>query len=192
MADIYPVAVTNGSNKTKYYRFRLRRFGLETRDGVTWKGRADKRRMKKIECFADRKHLKYYVDNEYGKRSSNYRKTFFANTSPAYGNTYFCAYCGRPVGKRKITVDHLFPVGKVSRDIRLQKRIKRLGIRDVNSAKNLVPACNRCNQEKGTKMGMWVLKGYIGRHQKLWFLRWLIRILVITAIVVVMLHFGGK
>lgn len=189
MTDTYPVAVTDGSNKTKYYHFRLKRFGLETRDGITWKGRTNKRKMKKIERFADKKHLKYYIDNEYGKRSSNYRKTFFANINPAFGNTYFCAYCGKPVGKEKITVDHLFPVGKVSRDIRLQKRIRWFGIKDVNSAKNLVPACSRCNQAKSTKMGIWLIKGYIGKHQKLWFFRWTVRFLVIAALIYLVFSF---
>ena len=62
-----------------------------------------------------------------------------------------------------MTVDHLYPVAKVSRDPALQKKLKRQGIDDLNSEKNLVAACYRCNQAKAAQMGPWIRKGKIGR-----------------------------
>lgn len=176
----YPIAVANGRNHIRHFRFRLHSFGLYyNHEDNAYKGNVSRRKMRKIEQYCNRKHLKFYIDNEYGKRSTNYRQTFFSGNSPAFGNHYFCAYCGSPVRADKITIDHLFPVGKVSKDLHLQKKMKLLGIPSVNSSRNLVPACGRCNRKKSTKMGIWIIRGFIGKFQFLWYLRWTVRILVV-------------
>ena len=125
------------------------------------------------------KHLRFYTDNEYGRRSRDYRARFFRENPPLPGGFYFCAYCGIPHGRRRITVDHLYPVAKVSKDPALQKKLRRRGISDLNGPANLVPACHRCNAKKAAQMGVWIRKGRIGRHQWFWLFRWLVRCTVV-------------
>lgn len=179
MGQTYPIAVENSKNKTFYFDFRLRMYGL-TRDGSRYTGHVSRRKMGKIERYCRRKHLKYYIDNEYGKRSSNYRQIFFQNSIPAFGSYYFCAYCGFPVRKDKVTVDHLYPIAKAQKSLGIQHWMKLMGIPDVNSPKNLVPACRRCNQHKAAKMGIWIFAGYIGKIRLLWYVRWTIRFIVLA------------
>ncbi len=164
---MYPVIVENGRRSTWRYSFKLHNLGL-VRDHDhpgTFKGKVEtKRELSRISRFCNRKQLKFYIDNSYGRRSSNYRSDFFYFNKPIFFGRYFCAYCGKPQSASKITVDHLYPIGKVRKDLRLQKRLSILGIDDINSEKNLVPACEKCNKKKGTKMGAWIINGMIGKH----------------------------
>ena len=77
----------------------------------------------------------------------------------------------------------------------MQKFLKKKHLSGINDPKNLVPACRRCNQEKGKKMDGWIRKGRIGRHQWVWLLRHLLRIMgiaLLTAVTVYLtLHFMG-
>ena len=36
---------------------------------------------------------------------------------------------------------------------------------------NLVSSCMRCNRRKSDKIGTWVLRGSIGRHKSVWYIR---------------------
>lgn len=128
-------------------------------------------------------HVPCYIDNSYGRRSTTYRREFFERIKPAFGDYYFCSYCGKPVRKNRITVDHLYPVHEARKNIRLQKMLKRRGIHSINDPKNLVPACQKCNQAKSSNMGAWIRKGKIGRIQWLWFVRHAIRIIVVMVII---------
>ena len=173
----YPVAVCDGKYPAYKSAFRLSRMGLR-RDGNEYKGEFTKFEMRKIERFCRRRHLTFRIDNSYGKRSSNYRDVFFENYPSYFGGKYFCAYCGFLKPASKITVDHLYPVGAVRRNVSLQKRLGRMGITVINHPKNLVAACERCNKSKGKKMGIWIVKGRIGRYPALWVCRWMIRIIL--------------
>lgn len=111
--------------------------------------------------------------------STDYRKRFFERYRPAFGDYYFCSYCGRPVKKDRVTVDHLYPVDRVKTSRSLRRRLEKCGYDSVNDPKNLVPACRSCNSRKGTKTGLWIIAGSLGRIQPLWFVRWPARIAVI-------------
>lgn len=102
-------------------------------------------------------------------RSTSYRKDFFS-TYPACNGKYRCVYCGRWISAKKITVDHLIPV-HAARKPGIQKKLKRMGCNGVNDVKNLVPACASCNSRKSAKMGIWLIKGRLGK--KSWFWPWL-------------------
>lgn len=177
-----PVAVDCSPHGILRYHFRLRRFGLDRDEGKKYRGTIPERKLERLKEYCWQKHLKFYIDNEYGTRSSNYRARFFDGHKPFLGRIYFCAYCGKPLSKKRVTVDHLYPVAKVSKDPELQKKLKRQGIGDLNSEKNLVAACYRCNQAKAAQMGPWIRKGKIGRHAWVWVLRWMFRIAVFVAI----------
>jgi 5-methylcytosine-specific restriction endonuclease McrA len=176
-----PVAV-DGSRLMLPYHFRLRRFGLRRVAKRQYRGRVRERRMERLRDYCREKHLKFYTDNAYGTRDGAYRARFFQNHPPLPGGFYFCAYCGRLVSKRKVTVDHLYPVAMVSRDPKLQKKLRRQGITDLNCAKNLVPACYDCNQKKAANMGDWIRKGKIGRHAWVWMLRHVLRLCLLALV----------
>lgn len=171
-----PVAVDCRSRFPFRYHFRLRRFGLRRSEDKRYRGTLSERKMERLREYCRQKHIKFYIDNEYGTRDAGYRARFFRNHAPVFGLFYFCAYCGRPLSKKRVTVDHLYPVAKVSRDPELQKKLKRQGIRELNSEKNLVAACYRCNQAKAAQMGAWIRKGKLGRHAWIWVVRWMLRI----------------
>jgi len=136
-------------------------------------------------CRSNR--LKFYIDNEYGVRSTTYRSEYFKVHSANRHGKYRCVYCGRFYPKEKITIDHLYPVDKVSKDIKLQKRLKKQGIESLNSTNNLVAACQSCNRRKSNKMGKWIWKGYLGQSEGLWKLRKGIRLLIFLALLYVVL-----
>ncbi|MCI7130597.1 MAG: HNH endonuclease [Lachnospiraceae bacterium] len=177
-----PVAVDCSPHGIFRYHFRLRRFGLDRDEGKKYRGTIPERKLELLKEYCWKNHLKFYIDNEYGTRSRDYRARFFNSHRPVFGRFYFCAYCGKLLSKKRVTVDHLYPVAKVSKDPELQKKLKRQGIEELNSEKNLVAACDRCNQKKGAHMGDWIRKGKIGRHAWVWVLRWMLRIAVFVAI----------
>ena len=86
------------------------------------------------------------------------------------------------VRKSRVAIDHIYPVGRVIKDLELQKQMKRHGIKGVNDKKNLTPACERCNRTKGMQIDGWVKKGIRGRHQYRIFFGKLIKITAITII----------
>lgn len=48
--------------------------------------------------------------------------------------------------------------------------LKEFGIEDINDKRNLVCACKSCNSSKGSKGGIWLVRGYLGRFFILWVL----------------------
>lgn len=102
-------------------------------------------------------------------RSADYRSTFFKNNSPKNGR-YRCVYCGRWLKPEKVTVDHIIPVD-AARQKRIQRKLDRIGYSGVNDVRNLAPACRRCNRRKSSKMGWWLIKARLGRHDSFWVIK---------------------
>ena len=131
----------------------------------------------------------YYIEavpTQY-TRSSNYRSLFFAKY-PSPTGKYRCAYCGKKKPKDKITIDHIFPVHCMEKYPAVRKRAALFGIHGSNDMKNLCTACMRCNQKKEAKMGIWILKGFLGKQPWYWPLR---RILTVILVFFV-LYLGRK
>lgn len=184
----YPVAVSDGKYKCSYFAIKLRKFGLENTDRE-FIGSVTYPKMRQIERFCQKKHLIFRINNRYGKRSSNYRELFFSTHRPVFGNRWFCAYCGKPITVEKLTVDHLYPVGQAKNSLFVQKRMQLLGINDVNDSKNLVPSCRRCNQRKGKKMGIWILRGFVGgKYQYFWYIRWFVRLIILLLLLILIIQ----
>lgn len=105
-------------------------------------------------------------DKRYG-RDTKYRQRFFdENKGP-----YHCAYCGRRLKRDQIEVDHLIPVSQAKSDVKVRTWLHLCGITNVNDNKNLVSSCQRCNRKKSDKMGLWIVKGFLGRHKIFWTIR---------------------
>lgn len=164
----YPFSLKN--------KIMLKTYGLQMNENGVYEGCLNKRDYKKLNAICLRKKLKLRLNNNFTIRSTDYRKKFFLENPPIFFNHYFCAYCGRIVGTKKITVDHLYPVNSTKKSLALQEKLKNKGYSNINDIKNLVPACKTCNSLKSDKLGIWIIRGKIGRIQSLWVPRHLIRI----------------
>lgn len=123
-----------------------------------------KKEIKKLR-FAKVQFLCYRIEYE---RASNYRKIFFNRTS----GPYRCRYCNQKLPKNKICVDHIIPVAQTQKSIFARLMLAMHGCRNVNDIRNLAPACRDCNSKKSDKMGLWVIRGWLGNHKSYWmFLR---------------------
>lgn len=128
----------------------------------------DTNTVKKIKSYCTSKGVRYNISNNNYERGSSYRRTFF-NTYEPINNHYFCAYCGKYIPKEEITVDHIIPVAYAKNNIAKQKILTKLGIKNINDAKNLTPSCRSCNSRKGTKTVGWVYRGKLGRNKYFWY-----------------------
>lgn len=133
----------------------------------------DKDKIKRIKKYCNKRNLNYNLINSNYERGSAYRRTFFSANKGIHEH-YFCAYCGRYIPKEKITVDHIIPIYSVKYSPTKQKILKLIGINNINCEKNLTPACFSCNRKKGTRGGIWSIRGMFGKNQYFWILRHII------------------
>lgn len=173
------IEVYNGINKTYYCRCDLNAFGLSFRKtekySGKWVGKADEDKANAIKEYCIKNKLRVNITDLAYTRAHNYREVYFENNKGIFGDGryYHCVYCGKILKKDKVTVDHFFPINKVknspysSINIRL---LKKFGIEDINDKRNLVCACKSCNSSKGSKGGIWLVRGYLGRFFILWVL----------------------
>ena len=91
------------------------------------------------------------------------KKVFFENTK----GPYECRYCHKRISRKYMQIDHIVPVLQAKKNPRARNILKRMHAESVNDLVNLAPCCSRCNRQKGSKMGIWVLKGRFG--DKGWF-----------------------
>lgn len=102
------------------------------------------------------------------QRGSNYRNTFFSKNKAF---RYRCAYCGKRLKQEDVEVDHLIPVSAAQNSLFIRILLNICGITNINEEKNLVSACRKCNRKKSDKIGLWVIRGAIGRYRIIWILR---------------------
>lgn len=112
---------------------------------------------------------------------------FFCKVSITYRKIPVCILWQKKP-KDKITIDHIFPVHCMEKYPAVRKRAALFGIHGSNDMKNLCTACMRCNQKKEAKMGIWILKGFLGKQPWYWPLR---RILTVILVFFV-LYLGRK
>ena len=178
----YPVSVA--CPRWDRRRKKLKKYGLRW-NGKSWTGDISGGMYAKLRSYCSAARLKYRIDNGFGERSQSYRETFYKTNPPHFlGRWWFCAYCGRLLSRKTLTVDHLWPVDAAQKDPAVQAKLRRMGCRDVNDHKNLVAACMQCNVKKGAHTGRWTWKGRIGRHPLVWKFVHLARFAVITAFAV--------
>lgn len=182
------IEISNGNNATIYKnRFLLRSKGFK----FVKRSYGKSFYAKKIESEDEKTKLKQFclqqgltfkcIDDKY-IRSSDYRKAYMESMKFKHKYT-ICAYCGLPLKVDKITVDHIIPVDKVQNSNYAKLVLKKLHIDNVNNKKNLVGACRRCNSKKGTKMGSWVIRGFVGKSKVVWGVRWFLRCAVLYVVV---------
>lgn len=169
------VRISNGKNNIYNYRYDLYSNGFEfnKRSGNNsfYEQMMSETSSKAWESFCRQNKLTCNVIPEQYTRSADYRKEYFKQAVPAVEAKYRCAYCGKKLVYRDVTVDHIIPVNKMSYNKSARIIASRLGIENVNDPKNLVSACRKCNSKKGTKMGAWLWKGFFGKSEALWKIR---------------------
>lgn len=112
-------------------------------------------------------------------RGESYRKDFLKYNKGLFGCLYFCAYCGRPITRKNMQVDHHIAINFVKHNPlfklyfgicnvisnffgRILHGSKWKQNKGVNVTYNLLPACPRCNNKKSDKGGLWIIRGMIG------------------------------
>lgn len=169
------IRISNGDNQIYNYRVTLARSGFTFNKRAYGKSFYELLTSNRIaadwEKFAKQAGLRIDIIPMNYARNTEYRNTYFKNNTPAVQARYRCAYCGRTLLYKDTTIDHIFPINKLSYEESVRKRAKDWGINGANEEPNLVPACKSCNSKKGTKMGSWIYKGFLGKSEKLWIFR---------------------
>lgn len=174
----YLITIKNNGNNTYKYRKHLRSLGFSY-NGRSWQIKTrNLNELKKIKHFCFFHKLKYeQIDAKY-TRNSSYRNEYFSHYQPHLFNRYFCTYCGRLLKRRDAVVDHIIPVKKATSSIICRKFIDFMQWSGVNDYHNLCSSCFSCNQRKGAKTGLWVIRGYIGKLRIFQILRWILRTII--------------
>lgn len=86
--------------------------------------------------------------------------------------------------KKTLTVDHLIPVKKAQTSKFARWLLHKEKIENVNDIRNLIPACETCNKRKSSKMGIWLIRGAVGKHQKFWIIFWPAVLITIIIIII--------
>lgn len=138
-------------------------------------------KLDNVKVYWKKKGLDILVLYPNNMRSSDYRKEFL-NKNKGIKGYYFCAYCGAIMNTKKLTVDHIFPVDRTAKSKFLKKILSIMKINNINDIRNLTPCCKSCNSRKGSKTGLWIIRGLIGRYRFTWPITWIIIILLFFVI----------
>lgn len=155
----------------------------EGKYGTYWTAKCENR--KKVEFSLSKLHLKGNWYKKEWERSSNYRDKFLKEHPKG---PYYCRYCNRRLKKEYMEIDHLFPISKAKKSPDVRFLMYLSGINNVNDIKNLVPSCHRCNKNKDSKMGIWLLKGVLGKYKWYWILRKIIIILFVGIVIFLLIR----
>jgi DNA-directed RNA polymerase subunit RPC12/RpoP len=179
---VFITIASNGRDSTYPYRMQLKQMGFSFNRTGKYSGVWNKKTDSEFEIqlskkFAKERNLACLVEYPEDRRSADYRRIFFHNNPGLFksGEYYQCAYCGLVFSKDRITVDHLFSVRGTQKSPFYKKLLQKIGITNINDPKNLVPACQHCNSKKGSKGGIWIIRGLVGKSFVVWAIRWMIR-----------------
>jgi hypothetical protein len=166
----YIVEIRDGRNKTYYYRSELYRLGFRfKKQNKIWLLKTDDNSLVEYySMFAKARKLNVSCYDEHHDRNNYYRSNFFIQYKPQIHGKYICAYCGKFLLPEEVTVDHIIPIKKAKRNKLARLLMKVMRMSDVNSCKNLAASCLSCNAQKGSKFGIWTIRGFLGKHVIFW------------------------
>lgn len=184
----YKIVITNGRKTT--YNFRDVLYDNDFRYSKT-----DSAWILTIYCNSEQK--KYYkkLSKKCGLsisfidtntiRSNDYRLNFFNYYDGIFHKKiYACAYCGHIHKKDNITIDHIVPVHKAQNSMLCRFYLRHVvGTSNVNDVHNLAPACSKCNSSKGSKTGLWIVRGSTGKFFSSYITRKIIEAIVLFILV---------
>lgn len=169
----------------KYFRWsHLADLGWdEVKRERTFTALISKERYQEALDFGKEHHIRIKIVNNFTERDATCRKTYFDTHKSANGKMWRCAYCGHLYKRYDVEVDHIYPVDRAQTDPELQNQLRKKGFTSINDPKNLVVACKDCNKKKSNKMGKWIIKGRLGRHESYWHIRHGLRNVAIIAVI---------
>lgn len=136
--------------------------------------KVNKTDKKKIIRKLNWRKIKYKCYEDRWSRNSSYRKNFLK----VYKGPYKCRYCNKTITEENMVVDHIISVYQAKNNKHARLLLELRGITNVNDLRNLVASCRKCNEEKSEKMGIWIIKAYLGKYNWYWHLRRLFYLLL--------------
>lgn len=128
-----------------------------------------------------RRKIRYRYYESRWERNSTYRNDFLKASRPPYR----CRYCNRYLKRDYMVVDHIVPVAKAKVSPHARFLLYIQGISNVNDIRNLAPSCQKCNRRKDTKMGLWWLRGKLGKYK----LYWIMKKVLVVALIALLVYF---
>ncbi len=162
--------ISSGKNSVKKYNDKLRKAGFKFSSGRYLKLVPQTTDLKKYSVWCKKRGLSFSWNKKKYTRNTSYRSKYFRNNyGILHSSIFLCAYCGKPIRKKKVVVDHLVSIKSCQENRIAKLYIKLFCNDDVNDIKNLVPSCKKCNLKKGTDTGLWWLLGKLGKHRVFWY-----------------------
>lgn len=168
--DTEIIIIKNGRRSTYYFKDELYQMGFKfNKQKKEWSKEAPLNEINGYKEYAKKHLFRTYSYPKNYERGTRYREDFFKYNKPVlFKKYYICAYCGRPLRKQDVSVDHIIPVNKAKKNPFTKMILRKLNIENINEPKNLVASCKSCNSRKGTKLGIWLLRGYLGKFKYFW------------------------
>ena len=145
----------------------MKEYSLEKQEnqyGTFYKTKLTNKQAAKLERQLTRRKIRFRSYDENLERSSNYRSVFFHNNKPPYR----CRYCHKKITGKELEVDHIIPVSKAKKDVKVRTLMLVTGIHNINDPKNLAPSCISCNRRKSDNTGLWYVRGILGKYNLYW------------------------
>lgn len=133
-----------------------------------WSKKIYKHQIGRERRFLLRAGLKGRVYSLENMRGPHYRQDYFKTHAPDRRGYYQCVYCGRKLIRHDVTVDHMIPIHRAATSFWIRLLLTLFGMENVNDPKNLVASCRACNTKKGSKLGLWLVFGCLGRWRFFW------------------------
>lgn len=162
--DVIPKGNRKLLNRRNFYKQHLTSLGFSHVRGKYVIQLDDENEIETMKTLLESYRTKYQSYPNSYLRSGDYRKKFFDKNRPIFKDYYICAYCGRFLKKKDVTVDHIISIRKAQKSKILQFILRLVKINDINDEKNLTASCETCNKKKGQKLSLsYVLRGILGR-----------------------------
>ena len=182
--DVIPKGNRKLLNRRNFYKQHLTSLGFSHVRGKYVIQLDDENEIETMKTFLESYRTKYQSYPNSYLRSGDYRKKFFDKNRPIFKDYYICAYCGRFLKKKDVTVDHIISIRKAQKSKILQFILRLVKINDINDEKNLTASCETCNKKKGQKLSLsYVLRGILGRKSWYWFIYYIVIIIVLVIVI---------
>lgn len=182
--DVIPKGNRKLLNRRNFYKQHLTSLGFSHVRGKYVIQLDDENEIETMETLLESYRTKYQSYPNSYLRSGDYRKKFFDKNRPIFKDYYICAYCGRFLKKKDVTVDHIISIRKAQKSKILQFILRLVKINDINDEKNLTASCETCNKKKGQKLSLsYVLRGILGRKSWYWIIYYIVIIIVLVIVI---------
>lgn len=177
--DVLPKGNRKFLSRKKFYKDHLTSLGFSHVKGKYVIQLDDEDEIQTMKTLLESYRTKYQSYPNSYLRSGDYRKKFFDKNKPIFRDYYICAYCGKFLKKKDVTVDHIISIRKAQRSKVLQFVLRLVRINDINDEKNLTASCERCNKKKGQKLSFsYVIRGILGRKSGYWIIYYIVLIIM--------------